>query len=540
MLNTMPLPVGPKEVPGGIPKPELQRKAPERVATGEDTASFASTLESIHQKSQTTGDSANQADDDTSGVQSAFEKEDGENPPENLPDPADGVAALMAHSPVTPNMSLDRNLSAQNSEATAVNETTPAFQETEVMKMVVENLKQTDTTPAFQETEVMKMVVGNLKQTDTTLDTIAPRIGTVANTGIIAGVNNEETTPDLQLQGGPQVLKTGVKSVEADNSGMGAHVSPNGVEESHQTLQALGETPDRKMLRKMQTNTVEGLPKKEAQTDNTLGKLHLLEDEPQLTNQDKQGKQLLHKGTENRPPELEGPMPGKLKAEMLDFQTIRSQASETSPEGTKTFGEKGADSPITVTTDETGTMAGRSGVFDSTLSFTSSPAVGKGVMAATNSAATPQGVTSETFPQENFNQLVERALFTVRGEQSEARIALKPDHLGHVQMKIVTENNIVSIKIVTETPVARDLIDANANQLKAELQQQGLSVETIEVSVSDDQHNAYRQARQRESLLRHMASQGDSSAEEDGEGHENRPEEGKNNRNSGSGIDYFA
>jgi flagellar hook-length control protein FliK len=189
--------------------------------------------------------------------------------------------------------------------------------------------------------------------------------------------------------------------------------------------------------------------------------------------------------------------------------------------------------------DETGPLTGRQGAFDPTVSFSPAASGSKLAMATghTPAAASP---SADVFHQENFNQLVERALITVRGEQSEARIALKPDQLGHVQMKIVTENNLVTIRIMTESPVARDLIDANAHQLKTELQQQGLNVESIQVSVSDDQHDPNRGARQREAFLRQMAATGRRPAEEERDRGNYGASQPKPGRSGATGIDYFA
>jgi flagellar hook-length control protein FliK len=107
-------------------------------------------------------------------------------------------------------------------------------------------------------------------------------------------------------------------------------------------------------------------------------------------------------------------------------------------------------------------------------------------------------------------------------------------------MRIVTENNLVTIRIVTDSPVARDLIDANAHQLKTELQQQGLNVESIQVSVSDDQHDADRGARQREAFLRRMAATGQRPAAEDRDRGNYRTAQPKPGRSGAAGIDYFA
>jgi flagellar hook-length control protein FliK len=95
-----------------------------------------------------------------------------------------------------------------------------------------------------------------------------------------------------------------------------------------------------------------------------------------------------------------------------------------------------------------------------------------------------------------FEQIVQRAAVHVKSEQGEIRIDLKPEFLGHVRLQIVTDNQQVTVRILTELPMVRDMIESNIHQLKSDLQQQGLQVERVEVAVSDDprQHPG-RQAR---------------------------------------------
>jgi flagellar hook-length control protein FliK len=56
--------------------------------------------------------------------------------------------------------------------------------------------------------------------------------------------------------------------------------------------------------------------------------------------------------------------------------------------------------------------------------------------------------------------------------------------LGHVKVQVSTENHQVTIKILTELPVAKEMIENNLHQLKAELQGQGLEIDKFEVSLS--------------------------------------------------------
>jgi hypothetical protein len=85
-----------------------------------------------------------------------------------------------------------------------------------------------------------------------------------------------------------------------------------------------------------------------------------------------------------------------------------------------------------------------------------------------------------------FEQIVQRAAVHVKNDQGEIRIDLKPEFLGHVRLQIVTENQQVTVRIHTELPMVRDMIESNIQQLKSDLQQQGLRVERVEVAVADD------------------------------------------------------
>ena len=85
-----------------------------------------------------------------------------------------------------------------------------------------------------------------------------------------------------------------------------------------------------------------------------------------------------------------------------------------------------------------------------------------------------------------FDQIVQRAAVHAKSDQGEIRIDLKPEFLGHVRLQIVTDNQQVTVRILTELPMVRDMIESNIHQLKSDLQQQGLQVERVEVAVSDD------------------------------------------------------
>jgi flagellar hook-length control protein FliK len=230
-----------------------------------------------------------------------------------------------------------------------------------------------------------------------------------------------------------------------------------------------------------------------------------------------------------------------ISSETQEILDGKSRTAETPSEHPKATDGPVRETHVAMVNDEHNPVAGRQAAVDPAMPLQTSSAIGKAAVSSPGTGMTTTITpTAESFHQDNFHQLVERAMFSVRGGQSEARIALKPDHLGHVQLQILTEHHHVNIKIMTESPVTRDLIDAHAHHLKTELQQQGLNVESIEVSVSDDQRDAYRGARQRESFLRHMTSRG--AAEEDETAGRSKPVTGQRQpgRSRANGIDYFA
>jgi flagellar hook-length control protein FliK len=118
-----------------------------------------------------------------------------------------------------------------------------------------------------------------------------------------------------------------------------------------------------------------------------------------------------------------------------------------------------------------------------------------------------------------MNQIVQKAVLSLGNGQSEAQIDLKPDFLGHIRMQIVTENHQVAIKIVTEFPFVKDMLQSNLTQLKAELQAQGLEIDQLEVSVAHDSNHRdstnpkLNEASQLRSSVRNMIAENEESEE---------------------------
>jgi hypothetical protein len=93
----------------------------------------------------------------------------------------------------------------------------------------------------------------------------------------------------------------------------------------------------------------------------------------------------------------------------------------------------------------------------------------------------PRSLAAQT-----MNQIVQKAVLLNNKGQNTVQIDLKPDFLGHIRMQIVTESHQVAVRIMAEIPFVKDMLESNLNQLKTELQAQGLEVDELEVSVAHD------------------------------------------------------
>ena len=88
------------------------------------------------------------------------------------------------------------------------------------------------------------------------------------------------------------------------------------------------------------------------------------------------------------------------------------------------------------------------------------------------------------------NRIIRKAAIHLRNGQHEAIIDLKSDFLGHIRMQVISENQQVTVRILAEHVFVKDMIESNLNQLKAGLQQQGLEVDKLEVTVSFDSEDS--------------------------------------------------
>ena len=143
---------------------------------------------------------------------------------------------------------------------------------------------------------------------------------------------------------------------------------------------------------------------------------------------------------------------------------------------------------------------------------------------------------------EVMTQIVDKAVVQVRNGQKEMKIQLKPSFLGQMKMRIITENQQVTIRILTESPAVKDVIENHLYQLKADLGNHGLSVDRVDVFVSSDsnqQENRDTANSQKENPLDRDERQAKRERENDRQPSRD-PRSDQSGDDRTGGIDYFA
>ena len=92
-------------------------------------------------------------------------------------------------------------------------------------------------------------------------------------------------------------------------------------------------------------------------------------------------------------------------------------------------------------------------------------------------------------PSEVVRQIVQRMSMHTIGDQSKMVIRLKPEFLGNVHMQVLTENQQVTVRMMAESSLVKDIVEQNLPHLRAELQHHGLQIQKFDVFVANDEQS---------------------------------------------------
>ena len=87
---------------------------------------------------------------------------------------------------------------------------------------------------------------------------------------------------------------------------------------------------------------------------------------------------------------------------------------------------------------------------------------------------------------EIINQIVRKAEIIFNDVQSEMRMQLEPENLGKLTLKIAVEKGLITAKFSTESYEVKQIIESSFNELKDMLQEKGLLIQNLSVSVGQN------------------------------------------------------
>ncbi len=125
-------------------------------------------------------------------------------------------------------------------------------------------------------------------------------------------------------------------------------------------------------------------------------------------------------------------------------------------------------------------------------------------------SARPEAAPSQ--PKEFISQLAERMQVQMQDGKEEIRIQLKPDMLGHLEIRAESTANGVVARIVAESGNVKNYLESNLHLLHQSLQDQGLKVDRIQVTIQESSPSFSG------SLLGHSAQSGNSGSGYHGRG----------------------
>jgi len=100
-------------------------------------------------------------------------------------------------------------------------------------------------------------------------------------------------------------------------------------------------------------------------------------------------------------------------------------------------------------------------------------------------SVTSKPMVASQQPGEFVLQLAERIRFQLQDGKGEIRIQLKPDSLGRLEIRAESSLNGVVARIFAESNAVKNYLESNLHLLQQTLQEQGLKIDRIQVSVQD-------------------------------------------------------
>jgi flagellar hook-length control protein FliK len=176
-----------------------------------------------------------------------------------------------------------------------------------------------------------------------------------------------------------------------------------------------------------------------------------------------------------------GPRPagGTTPAEANDATISTKKSEQNSPSA----GNASILETPSPSNGETLNVAGKSVMIGASGELTSATGPKSEPQPSAEPTLRPPVVLPEPLPK-----ILDRMVWMVQGGIQKTTVALSPPELGRIQLNLVIENGQIRGVLGTESPMVKELIDANLNQLRAQLEAQGFVVQSFDVMVGLNQH----------------------------------------------------
>ena len=91
------------------------------------------------------------------------------------------------------------------------------------------------------------------------------------------------------------------------------------------------------------------------------------------------------------------------------------------------------------------------------------------------------------------NQIIERIKVSVKPDQASMELQLNPEHLGRVNLTVESKSGVLTAHFVVQNEISKEAIESQLHVLRDNLNQQGIKVEAIEVTVAANSFEQYGQ-----------------------------------------------
>ena len=177
--------------------------------------------------------------------------------------------------------------------------------------------------------------------------------------------------------------------------------------------------------------------------------------------------------------------------EEVAAETVTVEVSETTSEAKTETGNTGEEDHK-ATAKKDGDRATVSNETDANVKNVFIDALAKNAVTETGEA----GLAAAAQVREIANQIMEHIKITIRPEQTNMELQLNPEHLGRVNLTITEKEGMMTAQFTTQSEVAKEAIESQMTALRESLQNQGIKVEAIEVTVSEFGFERDRQSEQ--------------------------------------------